>query len=155
MRRMKPFLRTGRPDRWFAVVSCLLVGWITGAVAGVSQTQHYQPPVTHRLVKTINRDWTFNYFPDPTADAAGCQTPTFDDSNWTAVAVPHTWQTYETTGEVHPFIHDASEKDDPYWWRGWGWYRKHFSIAQGQAGRKIFVEFDAVQTCGGSSNCAR
>ena len=69
----------------------------------------------------------------------------FNDSTWPAIAVPHTWQTYETTGKVHPFLFDASEKDDPYWWRGWGWYRKHFSIGKEQAGRKVFVEFDGVQ----------
>jgi len=41
---------------------------------------------------------------------------------------PHTWSTYETTGELHPFIRNPFESDNPYWWMGWGWYRKHFSV---------------------------
>lgn len=114
--------------------------WLTWGPTGLAQAEP-----THRLSQTVNREWTFNYFPDPAADGAGCQAPDFNDAAWPAVAVPHTWQTYETTGKVHPFIYDASEKDDPYWWCGWGWYRKHFSVAKEQAGRKVFVEFDGVQ----------
>lgn len=142
---MKPFLFAGRPDCRFAVALCLFAGWISGTAIGASQVPHYKPSVTHRLVKTINREWTFNYFPDQTADTAGYQAPILDDSAWPAIAVPHTWQTYETTGRVHPFVHGASEKDDPYWWQGWGWYRKHFSISRDQADREVFVEFDGVQ----------
>ena len=98
-----------------------------------------------RSEQTVNREWTFNYFPAENADTAGCETPQFDDSKWPAIAIPHTWSTYETTGKLHPFIHDASEKDDPYWWHGWGWYRKHFSIGKEQSDRRIYVEFDGVQ----------
>ena len=77
----------------------------------------------------INRDWTFNYFPDPGA-GTGHEAPAADDSAWSAVAVPHTWSTYEMTRKLHPYIHSPSERDDPYWWQGWGWYRKHFSLAR-------------------------
>ncbi len=107
--------------------------------------ERYQLPVSHRVEQTINRDWTFNYFPDDNADSNGCQAPDFDDSTWPAIALPHTWSTYETTGKLHPFIHDASEKSDSYWWRGWGWYRKHFSISNEETGRRVYVEFDGVQ----------
>lgn len=128
---------------------CCILAFLTLAplVCGIcaGQTRRYERPTTRRIERTINRHWTFNYFPADTADTLGCQWPPLDDSKWPAIAVPHTWQTYETTGKVHPFIHDASEKDDPYWWHGWGWYRKHFSIGADQAARKVFVEFDGVQ----------
>jgi beta-galactosidase len=43
-------------------------------------------------------------------------------------------------------ISDSSSSWFPYdWWRGWGWYRKHFSIGRELAGRKVFIEFDGVQ----------
>jgi hypothetical protein len=113
--------------------------------AGLDESHPYQAPATSRVEKTINREWTFNYFPDENADTAGCESPGFDDSSWPAIALPHTWQTYETTGKLHPFIYDASEKDDPYWWRGWGWYRKHFVVTDNAEVRKVFVEFDGVQ----------
>lgn len=102
---------------------------------------HAQP----RITKVINQHWTFNYFPDEKADKTGCENLSYDDSKWPAVAVPHTWSTYETTGEPHPFIRNPSDKDNEYWWKGWGWYRKHFSIEPSQKGKRIFVEFDGVQ----------
>src|SRR5437879_5169063 len=97
-----------------------------------------------RVEKTINRDWMFNYFPSPTSDLAPAA-PGFDDSHWPAIAVPHTWSTFETTREVHPFIRAATERIDTYWWYGWGWYRKKFSVGAEHAARLVFLEFDGVQ----------
>lgn len=128
--------------RWIGL--WVAVGLVMGP-AGRATAARYEAPASHRLAQTINREWTFNYFPAENADSAGCEAPAFDDSTWPAVALPHTWQTYETTGKLHPFIHDASEKEYRYWWYGWGWYRKHFSPGKEQAGRKVFVEFDGVQ----------
>jgi beta-galactosidase len=96
------------------------------------------------VVKTIDRDWTFQYFPAPAPDAAPAQ-PGYDDSRWPAVALPHTWSTYEATGELHPFIRSANEREGTYWWYGWGWYRKRFSVGRQYAGRLVALEFDGVQ----------
>jgi hypothetical protein len=98
----------------------------------------------HRIEKIINSQWTFNYFPGAGANK-GYEAPGFDDSNWLAVSLPHTWSTYETTGELHPFIRNAAESDNPYWWIGWGWYRKHFSVNGEYSDRKVFIEFEGVQ----------
>lgn len=98
-----------------------------------------------RIEKTINTQWTFNYFPEPDADKNGCQAINYDDSKWSAIALPHTWMTYETTGELHPYIKNASDKDNPYWWNGWGWYRKRIVIGNEYKDSKIFFEFDGVQ----------
>jgi beta-galactosidase len=97
-----------------------------------------------RVEKIINSQWTFNYFPENN-EKNGIEKPGFDDSSWPAVSLPHTWSTYETTREVHPFIRNASESDNPYWWTGWGWYRKHFTLNKIFIGRKIFIEFEGVQ----------
>ncbi len=97
-----------------------------------------------RVEKIVNSQWTFNYFPNESADK-GYESPGTDDSKWIAVSLPHTWSTYETTGELHPFIRNASENDNPYWWTGWGWYRKHFSINKEFEGRRVFIEFEGVQ----------
>ena len=99
---------------------------------------------SQRIEKIINSQWTFNYFPDENADK-GYESTGYDDSKWPAVSIPHTWSTYETTGGIHPFIKSASESDNPYWWTGWGWYRKHFTIKPEMAGRKVFIEFEGVQ----------
>ncbi|HEX2921788.1 MAG TPA: hypothetical protein VHO50_11545, partial [Bacteroidales bacterium] len=70
--------------------------------------------------KVINSEWTFNYFPSESAEK-GYETLSFDDSRWSAVSFPHTWNTFETTGEI-------KVEDNAYWRKGWGWYRKHFRI---------------------------
>jgi hypothetical protein len=128
-----------------------LSGWLLTTlsafigVAGAVEAAPYRAPASPRICESIHREWTFNYFPAENADRLGCEAPNFDDSTWPAVALPHTWSTYETTGELHPYIRNASEKNSTCWWYGWGWYRKHFSVAKSQTGRKVFVEFDGVQ----------
>jgi beta-galactosidase len=97
-----------------------------------------------RIEKIINSQWTFNYYPDESADK-GFEAVKYDDSRWAALSLPHTWMTYETTGELHPFIKNPSEQDNPYWWKGWGWYRKHFSVNADYVNMKIFIEFEGVQ----------
>ncbi len=97
-----------------------------------------------RIITTINADWRFRYFPrdDIGTDFAR---PDFDDARWKPVAVPHTWSTFETTGQVHPFVMNASEEDDRLWWHGWGCYRKTLRFDRKLRGKKIFLEFDGVQ----------
>ena len=99
---------------------------------------------SRRIEKIINSQWTFNYFPN-SGESKGYEAPAFDDSKWIAISIPHTWSTYETTGELHPFIRNASEADNPYWWLGWGWYRKHFLLNKEYSDRKVFIEFEGVQ----------
>ncbi|MBN2863156.1 MAG: beta galactosidase jelly roll domain-containing protein [Bacteroidales bacterium] len=101
-------------------------------------------PDDPRIEKIINSQWTFNYFPDASADQ-GYEAPGLDDYRWPAVSIPHTWSTYETTGDIHPFIKNTSEKEHPYWWNGWGWYRKRFTVNPSSSDRKIFIEFEGVQ----------
>jgi len=107
----------------------------------ISEYMNSRPP---RIMVDFNRDWTFNYLPASQEKEAIAKS-NFNDSQWPAIAVPHTWQTYETTGDVHPYIKNASERDDPYWWKGWGYYRKQFEVSDELKDKKIFLEFDGVQ----------
>ncbi len=103
-------------------------------------------PDTHegRFEKNINSQWTFNYFSSGSADK-GYELPGYDDSRWSAVSLPHTWNSYATTGELRPFAKSPGETGETYWWTGWGWYRKHFSVSTGYADFKAFLEFEGVQ----------
>jgi beta-galactosidase len=123
---------------FFLSLICLTVSAINGQNKGGTD------PKSQRIEKIINSQWTFNYFPSETADK-GYEALAFNDSRWMVVSIPHTWSTYETTGELHPFIRNASEGDNPYWWTGWGWYRKHFSVSKEITNKKIFLEFEGVQ----------
>ncbi|NJN25443.1 MAG: hypothetical protein HC819_05465 [Cyclobacteriaceae bacterium] len=120
---------------------CFQAGFALLVFVSACQTDLKKSPV---ISKTINANWTFNYLPNDAIRIDFVDTA-FDDSNWQAIALPHTWSTYETTGDLHPFIANPSERDDPYWYQGWGYYRKHFSFDPSLKGKKVFVEFDAVQ----------
>jgi beta-galactosidase len=58
--------------------------------------------------------------------------PDYDDSWWDSVQLPHTWN-----------AHDGSDAI-PGYFRGIGWYRKHFSINAALRGKRIFLEFEGV-----------
>lgn len=124
------------------------IALILSAVLCFSASLAQKKPVivqkSQRVEKIFNSNWTFNYLPGETADK-GYELTSTNDSKWMAVSLPHTWSTYETTGELHPFIMNNSEDDNPYWWNGWGWYRKHFSINKDYTDRKVFIEFEGVQ----------
>jgi len=97
-----------------------------------------------RVVRSLDRDWTFQYFPQSAPDTHYAA-PGANDSRWPAVALPHTWSVYETTRDLHPFIEHATEREDSYWWYGWGWYRKHITISKQYDQKLVFLEFDGVQ----------
>jgi len=125
----------------------IIAFWFTLLLTFSVSLAQKQAPVSQksrRIEKVINSQWTFNYF-QGAGNNKGYEAPELDDSRWKAVSIPHTWSTYETTGEIHPFIKSLSESEDPYWWAGWGWYRKHFSINRDYSDRKIFIEFEGVQ----------
>jgi len=99
---------------------------------------------TNRIEKVINSQWTFNYFPSASADE-GYEAPGFNDSRWPAISLPHTWNTFETTGEFYPFLINPIGDDNIDWWIGWGWYRKRFTLKGDYSNRKVFIRFERVQ----------
>jgi beta-galactosidase len=70
------------------------------------------------------------------SDPTGAQSPTFDDSSWTDVGVPHTWNDADT------FVNGESGGGTMV--GGTNWYRKHFTVDSSYANRKILVEFEGV-----------
>ena len=96
--------------------------------------QAQKPKETSRVVLNFDKDWRF--FKD---DAQGAETPSFDDSKWRKLDVPHDWS-----------IEGPYDKDSPtgrgggYLPAGIGWYRKSFTLNEADAGQKFFIEFDGV-----------
>lgn len=63
----------------------------------------------------------------------GFEQATFNTKNWKVVSVPHNWDGYEGyRRKLHGNRH------------GYAWYRKNFSIAQKEKGKRYFLWFEGV-----------
>ncbi|TCO55014.1 glycoside hydrolase family 2 protein [Actinocrispum wychmicini] len=82
-----------------------------------------------RPVTSLNSAWKFLR-----SDATGAQAPGFDDSAWSSVTVPHTWN-----------AQDGQDGGNNYY-RGVGWYRRHVTPSASLAGKRLWLQFDGVNT---------
>jgi len=123
----------------FAKISIflLLVGTAAPLLAQSSPGMIAASPATVERTRKIipfDMDWRFLK-----AEASGAENPTFDDSQWRTVNVPHDWSIEgpfdqsNTTGGAGGFLP-----------AGVGWYRKHFTLPDYGAKARIFIEFDGV-----------
>jgi hypothetical protein len=92
------------------------------------------PPSNRVKINLGQTAWKFLKNSDP----AGAQNPSFDDSAWIDVGVPHTWN------DVDTFINQESGGGDGSMVGGTNWYRKHFTLDAAYADRKILVEFEGA-----------
>jgi len=84
----------------------------------------------------FNLDWKFIK-----ADPSGAAAPAFDDSAWTAVSLPHTYNDIDTFDDWSTPNHVGEMN----LWSGRTWYRKTFVPPETWKGKKIFIEFEAVR----------
>lgn len=95
-----------------------------------------QPADSPRERTNFDTEWHFT-LDDPQA----AEEPTFDDSQWRTLNLPHDWA-----------IEGDFSADNPSGYAGGalpggiGWYRKHFTIDSADIanGRKIYLDFDGV-----------
>ncbi len=79
------------------------------------------------LKERINSNWKYIEKDDTTYS-----NEKLDDSSWSLVNLPHTWNTTDMNDESKGYRRAIS------------WYRKHFSIPKIQKDQKILLQFDAV-----------
>ena len=72
-------------------------------------------------------------------DASGAQQPTFNDSSWRSLSVPHDWSIELAFNRNSPAGGGGGYLDG-----GVGWYRKTFTLDSSYAGKRILVSFDGV-----------
>ncbi len=72
-------------------------------------------------------------------DATGAEQPQFDDAAWRAVNVPHDWAIEGPFDQKNP-----AGGAGAFLPGGVGWYRKSFTLADADAGRRFFIDFDGV-----------
>lgn len=110
------------------------------APRGVARPTGATAPDRVRATIPFNQDWLFHYGDAPGADAA-----VFADAGWRSLSVPHDWSIEGPNPPANPFSQAApSTGRGGYLPSGIGWYRKHFTLSQVPAGRRVFVEFDGV-----------
>ena len=111
------------------LVTCLLsigaaaVPPVAAAADPVGAAAVYVPPPLRQRVD-LNAGWRFNR-----SDVAGAQNPGFNDSSWASVNVPHTWN-----------AQDGQDGGLNYY-RGVGWYRRHYTPPASFAGKKVWLQF--------------
>jgi beta-galactosidase len=86
-----------------------------------------------RVVVSLDHGWRFQQ----SASVTGAAGSAFDDSAWSAVDVPHTWNRIGNEGiERSPSSNNV---------QGIGWYRLRFATPPGQKeASRFFLQFDAV-----------
>ena len=86
-----------------------------------------------RLADVLNQGWRFKQ-----SDAlSGVESPTFDDSSWSTVDVPHTWNRLGNTG--------TTRSPETNTVQGIGWYRLRFNVfPQLVPDPHYFLQFDGV-----------
>lgn len=103
----------GRMLCWLA--TCLIVGF-SGSLAAA----------TSRSKTPIDAVWSFQK-----ADVPAAESPTFDDSDWTHVTLPHTF--------------NGSDGDDgANYYRGPAWYRTHIDLTREDSARRYYLVFDGA-----------
>ncbi len=107
-----------------------LGGWLCLALALLAACEPghdgMATPLGSRVDTNLNTGWFFQR-----ADMTGAEATAFDDSAWTALDLPHTWNAVD--GQDGPAT--------PYY-RGIGWYRKHFSVPGAPEGQRLYLQFD-------------
>ncbi len=93
------------------------------------------PPIRLTTIRTVSftTGWRF-----AKGDHAGAEAVDFDDSEWTAVRLPHDWA---IAGPFDPRENGYAGKRP---WRGVGWYRKTFTLGKRDTGRRVYLDFDGV-----------
>jgi beta-galactosidase len=102
-----------------------------------------------RVRENFNQGWLFarqsngsgalGSFDRDTSDAARIEPrfrdapqAAYDDASWQPVNLPHTWNAHDVMDEA------------PGYWRGIGWYRKHFTLDTKFTGKRVFLEFEGA-----------
>jgi beta-galactosidase len=105
---------------------------------GVSVGAKFAVPASPRAVYNFNPGWKFIR-----QDVAGADAADFDDTAWSDVSLPHTWNDVDS---YRAFINQGGDRSGEY--MGIGWYRKHFKLPASADGQEVLLEFDGMRQAG-------
>jgi beta-galactosidase len=111
-----------------ALIACALPA---GALAQTT----YKPPASPRAKLNFDMNWKFIR-----EDVPGAEAPGFDDSTWTTVTTPHTFNDVDSFRQI--ISHGGGDRGT---FKGVVWYRKHFTLPAKYAGGKVFLDFEGMR----------
>ncbi|MBR9908832.1 MAG: glycoside hydrolase family 2 protein [Gammaproteobacteria bacterium] len=114
---------------------CRLIFCVTLLLTAFSISGQSQE-LGNRIKYNFNPDWKFLQ-----ADPGEAQGLEYDDSRWSSVSAPHTFNDVDTFDDLSDGGHHGEHNQ----WRGTVWYRKHFKLPKSEAGKKVFIEFESVR----------
>jgi len=110
---------------WRILLACLVV--FGAKLSGAAEL--YNPPTNHRTDILLNAGWQFIR-----QDVPGVQSASFNDSTWATLNLPHTWNNLDGQDGVKDY------------YRGIGWYRRHYTVDKNFKGRHFFLKFDGASS---------
>jgi beta-galactosidase len=124
--------------RFSAVAAATILACALGAASAQAHTQARS--------SDFDKGWKFALvnktgITDPTGAFANAQDPSYDDSSWRSLDLPHDWSI-----ELDPTDAPGSGTDPGtgFLQGGLGWYRKTFTLPRSLAGKDVSLEFDGV-----------
>jgi len=122
-----------RQARWTAALAALIVsGFIATSAQATPSSTNFDSGWRFALV---NREAAT----DPTGAYDAAPDPSYDDSTWRRVTLPHDWSI-----ELMPTPTGNTTAGTGFLQGGLGWYRKTFTLPPSLRGKRISVEFDGV-----------
>jgi beta-galactosidase len=119
----------------FAVA--VLAGW--GLMFPVHAEENiYAPPASPHADYNFNAGWKFIR-----EDVTNAETVVFDDSKWSDVSAPHTYNDVDSYTAI--ISHSGGDRRA---WTGITWYRKHFKLPAAAKDGKVFLEFEGLKQAG-------
>jgi beta-galactosidase len=117
---------------------------LRGGPTEIPDAPNYTAPESHRLDFNFNQDWKFIK-----QNAAGAEHAVFDDSSWSDVSLPHTFNDVDSFRNWRSHnARNGPDDDREKFFEGKVWYRKHFTLDAAWSGRKVFLEFEGVRNTG-------
>jgi hypothetical protein len=108
--------------RLFRLV-CVAMAGLASAIAGDGP----------RRETSLDTGWRSVAADGDSARHEGFERPSFDDSTWKSVDVPHNWDDYAgLTRVVHGNRHGSA------------WYRREFAVDEAEQGRRVYLFFEGV-----------
>lgn len=109
------------------------------------------PGCTNKTQMTLNRDRLFDDDWKFLRDSiSGAELPSFDDSKWRILDLPHDWSIEDLPGstsdkQIGPFSKDShGQFATGHTIGGIGWYRKHFTLDIADSGKSLSLLFEGI-----------